>query len=156
MQEFAVGQALPSWKLNSILVDEIPTIEDFKGKPLLILFYHLDCIACKGRAFPYSNRLIYDNIGVNVIGIHSRINTKFSTKIYTKQEHQEVNDEFAVRFPIFEDFNDNYTFNKYKCGGTPHWILVDKNGVVVYSIFGSDPNNALLKLDFKIAELLQE
>jgi hypothetical protein len=42
----------------------------------------------------------------------------------------------------------------YNAGGTPHWILVDKEGNLEYSIFGSDPNNALLRLDFKINELL--
>lgn len=151
-----VGDTLPPWKLKSIFDDEIPEIEDFKGKPLLILFYYLDCIGCKGRALPYGNRIVYDDIGVNVIGIHSRINTKFSTKVYSREEHQEVKEEFVVRFPIFDDFSDNYTFNKYQCGGTPHWILVDKDGKLVYSLFGSEPNNALLKLDLKIAELLEQ
>lgn len=46
------------------------------------------------------------------------------------------------------------TFLDYGGGGTPHWILVDKEGNVAYSIFGSDPNNALLRLDLKIGELL--
>ena len=41
-------------------------------------------------------------------------------------------------------------------GGTPHWILVDESGAVVYSIFGSDPNNALLRLDLSMEELLQD
>ncbi len=36
---------------------------------------------------------------------------------------------------------------------TPHWILVDENTNLNYSIFGSDPNNALLRLDLKIQEL---
>jgi len=156
MNEFAIGKPLPPWKLLPILEDKVPKVEDYKGKPLLILFYYMGCNGCKGRALPYGNRIVYENKGVNVIGIHSRFNTKFNTKIYSKEEHQKVKKEFYVRFPIFDDYNDNYTFNKYKCGGTPHWILVDKNGVVVYSIFGSDPNNALLKLDLKIAEVLEE
>jgi thiol-disulfide isomerase/thioredoxin len=130
--------------------DAVPRISDFKGKPLLVLFFYLGCPGCKGRAIPFANKLIYENTPINVIGVHSR----FEGKQYKNEELQEAKDEFYIRFPYYLDINDNDTFKTFEAAGTPHWILFDKEGVVVQSIFGSDPNNALLRIDLKIKELI--
>jgi thiol-disulfide isomerase/thioredoxin len=147
----SVGAALPDWCLDRILDEDIPFRQDFLGKPLLILFFSLGCPGCVGRAIPYANRVVFENAeDINVLGIHTQFEgTEFST-----QEFEGAKKEFHMRFPFFKDRNNNETYLDYGAGGTPHWVLVDKNGFVVYSIFGSDPNNALLRLDYKIAELI--
>ena len=145
-----VDAPLPQWHLETIFGDKVPQVEDFKGKPLLILFYYLGCPGCKGRAIPFANRLVYEKSPINVIGIH----TRFEGKTYTDDELKAAKEEFYIRFPYYRDIAPATTFKAYEAGGTPHWILTDKNGVVVQSIFGSDPNNALLRLDLKIKELI--
>ena len=136
--------------LETIFGDKTPTLGNFKGKPLLVLFFYLGCPGCKGRAIPFANKLVYENTPVNVIGIHSR----FEGKEYSNEELQAAKDEFYIRFPYYGDKNSNDTFKVFEAGGTPHWLLLNKEGEIVQSIFGSDPNNALLRIDLKIKELL--
>lgn len=144
---------LPNWNLESIFGDEVPSVEDFKGKPLLILIFSLGCPGCKGRAIPYANRVVVENgEKVNVVGIH----TRFEGPEYGLQDFEKLKEEYYVRFPFFKDANLAETFHKYRAGGTPHWLLLDKDGNLKLSIFGSDPNNALLRLDLTLAEMLQQ
>ncbi|RZN83406.1 MAG: TlpA family protein disulfide reductase [Winogradskyella sp.] len=137
--------------LEPIFKSSIPKLESFKGKPLLVLFFYLGCPGCKGRAIPFANKLVYEKTPINLIGIHSR----FEGKEYSNEELKAAKDEFYIRFPYYSDKNNNDTFREFETGGTPHWILFNKEGEVVQSIFGSDPNKALLRIDLKIKELLE-
>lgn len=38
MKQIEIGNPLPNWKLEQIFGDTVPNVEDYKGKPLLILF----------------------------------------------------------------------------------------------------------------------
>jgi len=152
LSQIEIGKPLPNWSIETIFGDEIPTIESYQGKPLLILFFSLGCPGCLGRAVPYANRIVYENDEkIKVIGIH----TNFEGIDFPNNRFEKAKEEFYIRFPFFRDKNYDTTFLNYGAGGTPHWILVDKEGKVDYSIFGSDPNNALLRLDLKISELFQ-
>lgn len=148
--DFEVGKYLPEWSLETIFGDNTPILSDYKGKPLLILFFYLGCPGCKGRAIPYANRIVYEDKGVQVLGIH----TRFEGKPYSDEELAKAKEAYTIRFPYFRDKENAQTFWKYKAVGTPQWILLDENGIVVYTIFGSDPNNALLRLDLKMEELM--
>lgn len=151
MKILYLGEPLPEWHLENIFEGELPKVEDFRGKPLLILIFSFGCPGCLGRAIPFANRVVYE-LGeqVNVIGIHS----EFEPIDYSFEQFQKAKEEHYIRFPFFKDAVFTRTFYNYGAGGTPHWFLVDKDGNLVYSIFGSDPNNALLRLDYRIQELL--
>ncbi len=151
LSQLNLGELLPDWRLEKIFDEEIPVKEDYIGKPLLILFFSLGCPGCLGRAIPYANRIVYENKGaINVLGIH----TNFEGIDFSKERFLKAKEEFYFRFPFFKDYNYDTTFLNYGAGGTPHWVLVDSKGYVVYSIFGSAPNNALLRLDYMINELI--
>lgn len=148
-----LNQKIPNWELLSIFDKTAPNLEDFKGKPLLILFFNLGCPGCKGRALPFANRIVVESgENINVVGIH----TRFEGPEYMLEDFEKAKQDYFVRFPFYKDDGQANTFHKYLAGGTPHWVLVDKDGNLEYSIFGSDPNNALLRLDLKINELLNE
>jgi thiol-disulfide isomerase/thioredoxin len=152
MTSLTKEELIKGWKLKGIDGMQVPDITDFSGKPLLILFFNLGCPGCKGRALPFANRMVVEHgEKINVFGIH----TNFEGIDYTDEELIKAKETYYIRFPYFRDFNFNTTFINYEAGGTPHWILTDKELNPVYSIFGSDPNNALLRLDLKIKELLQ-
>lgn len=148
----SVGAQLPDWSLEKIFEEEPPLKEAFIGKPLLILFFSLGCPGCLGRAIPYANRIVHEmGDQMQVLGIH----TNFESLNIPREKFAKAREDFAIRFPFFKDKNYDTTFLNYGAGGTPHWILVDKNNTVVYSIFGSDPNNALLRLELKMQEFAQ-
>lgn len=150
LSQIELGRPLPEWSLEPIFGEAAPKVEAYKGKPLLILFFSLGCPGCVGRAVPFANRMVYENADrMNVIGIH----TNFEGPEFSNERFAQAKDELFIRFPFYKDKNYDTTFLNYGAGGTPHWFLVDKDGNVVYSIFGSDPNNALLRLDLKISEL---
>ena len=152
LSELEIGKPLPEWFIEPIFGEEkVPTPADYRGKPLLILFFSLGCPGCLGRAVPYANRVVYENgTQINVIGIH----TNFEGIEFEKARFEKAKADFYIRFPFYKDKNYDTTFLDYGAGGTPHWILTDAAGKAVYSIFGSDPNNALLRLDLKISEIL--
>lgn len=149
-----IGKPLPQWHIEPIFEGDVaPLVEDYLGKPLLILFFSLGCPGCLGRAIPYANRMVYENGDqVNVIGIH----TNFEGIDFPKAKFESAKAEFHIRFPFYRDKNYDTTFLNYGAGGTPHWFLIDTNGILEYSIFGSDPNNALLRLDLKFKEILEK
>ncbi len=153
LSQVELGKPLPDWSLESIFhKKDPPMVSDYNGKPFLVLFFSLGCPGCLGRAIPYANRVVYENgDNINVIGIH----TNFEGIDFKLDKFENAKKEFYIRFPFYKDKNYDTTFLNYGAGGTPHWILVDKDGNVEYSIFGSDPNNALLRLDLKINELLE-
>jgi peroxiredoxin len=140
---------LPDWSLETIHGETVPTLTSFRGKPLLILFFDMDCPGCKGRAIPFANRLIVEKRGVEIIGIHS----KFKGGPIDWQELKDAKQKYYFRFPYFQDAQLSSTFFRFRALGTPHWFLLDENGKTVFSLFGSDPNNGLLKLDLAIEEL---
>lgn len=150
LSQIQIGKALPDWRLEKIFDHEAPNKEAFLGSPLLILIFSLGCPGCLGRAIPYANRIVYENKDIiKVIGIH----TNFEGLSYSLDKFANAKDDLRIRFPFYKDYNYDTSFLNYGAGGTPHWILVDKDGNVVYSIFGSAPNNALLRLDYMIDEL---
>ena len=148
-----LNNQIQPWHLESIGQKDLPHYDSFKGKPLLILFFYLGCPGCVGRAIPFATKLAYEHGDkMNVLGIHSN----FEGPEYTNDEIIENLKSLHVRFPVFRDAGMATTFHDYQAGGTPHWVLVDKNGKVVRSIFGSDPNRALLWLDYAIIEELEK
>ena len=86
---------------------------------------------------------------IQVIGIHSN----FEGPEYSDKEIIDEMQKLYSRFPCYRDAGLATTFYDYRAGGTPHWILVDAEGIVRDSMFGSDPNRALLRLDYLIMEL---
>lgn len=147
-----LNNQIQPWYLESIDGRIVPDYDAFKGKPLLILFFYLGCPGCIGRAIPFANKMAYEHPdSMNVLGIHSN----FEGPEYSDDEITAHLTSLHVRFPVFRDAGLATTFYDYQAGGTPHWVLVNKDGKVIRSIFGSDPNRALLWLDYAITEELE-
>lgn len=148
-----IGQPLPAWQLETIMGDTVPSVEQFRGKPLLILIFNLGCPGCIGRAIPFANsNMVEHGEKIQVIGIH----TNFEGVDFDKAHFEKAKEELYIRFPFYRDVNYNNTFLKYGAGGTPHWVIADKDGLTAYSIFGSEPNNALLRIGYVINGLLEK
>ncbi|MEL7361300.1 MAG: peptide-methionine (S)-S-oxide reductase, partial [Bacteroidota bacterium] len=147
---FEIDRPLPAWHLESLDGTPIPAPADLVDRPLLVLFFHLGCPGCRFRAIPFANRVVVERGDeVRVVGIH----TTFEGTDRSDDEIRADLQALYVRFPVYRDAGLAATFHAYRAGGTPHWVLVDRGGTVLDSIFGSDPNRALLRLDYHLAEL---
>jgi hypothetical protein len=144
-----LNNEIQPWHLESFSNEKVPHPTDFRGKPLLILFFYLGCPGCIGRAIPFANKMVFEHRDkINVIGIQSN----FEGPEYSNDDIIRALNSLHVRFPCFRDSGFATTFHEYRAAGTPHWVLVSKDGKVIRSIFGSDPNRALLWLDYAIIE----
>lgn len=130
----------------SINDKEIPQLADFKGMYVLLLFFNRGCNGCIGRAIPFSLELKDEFPELQIIGIHSQ----FGSNTYTKAEIQEIVDYYNIPYPIVED-NGHHTYDMYKAEGTPHWVLLDKDGV--YKSFFGSMGNAQNRLYYTMSEL---
>ena len=139
----------PSWKIKPLDDSKIPMLEDFKGGALLLLFFNIGCPSCLGRAVPNALKLEKEFPGLKILGVH----TCFEGRAYPSDQIRLNLDRLKVEFPIVVD-DGHETWSAYDAGGTPHWVLINENGEIVKSIFGSMPNS-LQRLDYSIIELFE-
>lgn len=110
----------------------INLIEEFKGIPLLLIIYNNRCLGCTGRAIPLAYDLQQEFKAIKVIGIHSDFNNENTTEDDIKSIFT-IND---LPFPIFID-KDHKVYDQFNSEGTPQWLLINSNGILERSIFGS-------------------
>ena len=67
---------------------------------------------------------------------------------------EEVGLYFKLNYPIYAD-QEKATYEMFKAEGTPHWVLIDAEGKIVKSIFGS-MGNSKQRLLYAIQELFQK
>lgn len=115
----------------------VDLIEIYKGNILLLIIYNNDCLGCTGRALPlaYDFQLKYPNI--QVAGLHANFPNREGTKESIKSVFRSGNNPF----PIYIDEHHN-VYDQVQAQGTPQWLLINKNGILYRSIFGSQDNAA--------------
>jgi len=144
------GQVLPDWEIKTLNNRIAPDLRSFQGAPLLILFFNLGCIACRGRAIPYSKRFSELYPFLQVVCIHSN----FKGIHYLPGQIASFIKKKGVQYPVFLD-QGKKTYDKFHAEGTPHWLLISSQGVLLKSIFGS-MGNAIHRLDYGLTELFQK
>ncbi|MDN6311052.1 MAG: TlpA family protein disulfide reductase [Flavobacteriaceae bacterium] len=133
-------------KIKDLDLQDSPLKADlFKGKTTLILFYNNDCLGCTGRAIPFAYEL-KEEYGIQVILIHS--NFSFSV---TRKEIKSIFATPKIPLEIYIDEN-HFAYDQFKCEGTPHWLIIDKDMNITQSIFGSQPN-AQNRIIYSLAEM---
>jgi thiol-disulfide isomerase/thioredoxin len=138
---------LSEWHIEGLDGAKVPTLTSFAPQPLLILFYHTGCPGCKARALPYANTVHWEYPQLRVVGLHTRP----EGPAYSDTQIEEVIKVYGLKFPIYKD-KGKETFESWGAEGTPHWFLLDGNGHLYRSLFGSTPN-ALMRLDLALTEL---
>ncbi|SDH68584.1 AhpC/TSA family protein [Flavobacterium omnivorum] len=123
--------------VDSILVqdfngNQIDLIKEYQGKAILAIIYNNQCLGCTGRAIPLAYQLQKENLGVQVVGIHSNFT-------HTKVTENDIKSIFTIEelpFPIFLD-KGHLVYDQFDSQGTPQWLLITKEGRLFRSIFGS-------------------
>jgi thiol-disulfide isomerase/thioredoxin len=112
--------------------------------------YSVGCPGCKSRAIPYA-KAWHEQYGaqLQIIGVH----TQLGPAKYSVGQIEEITAIHKIPFPIFEDIGHE-TFALLEGEGTPHWVLVDADGQIIRSVFGSMAN-AIHRIDYALLELFE-
>ena len=113
------------------------TIEQLKGKVVLIDFWTYSCINCV-RTLPYITKwdAEYRDKGLVIIGVHAP-EFAFEKKLSNVQAAVE---KYGIRYPVALD-SDLATWTNFHNEYWPAHYLIDKQGNVVYTHFGEGDYN---------------
>jgi cytochrome c biogenesis protein CcdA/thiol-disulfide isomerase/thioredoxin len=108
------------------------TMEQLKGKVVLIDFWTYSCINCI-RTLPYVTKWYdtYKDKGLVVVGVHT---PEFAFEKVTSNVETAIK-RFNINYPVAQD-NNYATWNAYNNRYWPAEYLVDQNGNLVYYHFG--------------------
>ena len=125
------------------------TIEDLRGKVVLVDFWTFDCINCI-HTLPYVTRWYntYADKGFVVIGVHT---PEFNFEHDTKNVESAVQ-QYGIKYPVAQD-NDYATWKAYNNEYWPAEYLIDAQGNLRYTHFGEGNYDLTEKY---IRDLLQE
>jgi len=161
-----IGKKAPEFEELTWLNTEPITIEELKGKVVLIRFWLVDCPYCTNTApslVEFYDK--YKNEGLVVIGVHHPKSERTKDNKLVKRRAE----MFGFKFPIAQDLNWK-TINSYWLGGkkrsyTSSTILIDKESIIRFvhdggEFYKSDSdkeaNDGYLEVNKKIQELLAE
>ena len=131
---------------NWINSETISSMNDLKGKVVLIDFWTYSCINCI-RTLPYLQTWHerYEKDGLVIIGVHTP-EFQFEQKIKNVEKAVE---DFGLTYAVVQD-NNFKQWRAYKNRYWPAKYLIDKNGVVRYTHFGegeyAETENAIIEL----------
>ncbi len=125
------------------------TLEQLKGKVVIIDFWTYSCINCQ-RTMPYLRAWHekYADKGLVIIGVHA---PEFEFEKSEKNLAQAIKD-FKLPYPIVQD-NDFATWRAYNNRYWPAKYFIDKEGYIRYTHFGEGAYDESEKV---IQELLKE
>jgi len=141
------GDQLPAWTLRSLNGKKPPSLEEVQGSYVLLLFYNLGCTGCVGRGLPLAQRIqdLYPDL--RVILIHS----DFGQYAYPEKDILAEAQRQQLQLEQYRD-QGHMTYDAYGAEGTPHWVLIDPQGRLYRSFFGS-MQQAQLRMDYVLREL---
>ena len=161
-----IGTKAPEFEDLIWLNTEPITIEELRGKVILIRFWLVDCPYCTNTApalVEFYDK--YKKSGLVIVGIHHPKSERTKDNRLVKRRAE----KFGFSFPIAQDLNWK-TINKFWLEGknrsfTSSSILIDRKGIIRFvheggQFFKSDndkeANEGYLEVNKKIQELLAE
>ena len=139
--------SIPVKNFNNETVD---LLVKYANENLVLLFYNNKCLGCTGRAIPLAYQFQQEYEAIRVIGIHSN----FSTIETTEEDIKSIFTVNDLPFPIYLD-ETHEVYDAFNGEGTPHWVLITKQGQVHRSIFGSQ-SGAQNRLYYAIESLIDK
>ena len=145
-----VGNLAPDFEGNASWINSEPlTIDDLRGKVVLVDFWTYTCVNCI-RTLPYLTEwhAKYADKGLVIVGVHT---PEFE---FEKDRENVVAamEKYGIEYPVAQD-NDFATWRNYENNAWPAKYLTDINGEVRYSHIGE---GAYTKTESEIRKLLLE
>ena len=128
-------------------------LSDFKGKKVVIFGFQSWCPGCHSRGLPTLQKLVAhykDREDVVFLAVQT-VFEGFEVNTYEKMK--EVQNQYALEIPFGQDVGDAATDNRssvmyhYKTGGTPWFIFLNEEHMVVFNDFHIDIETAKRYID---------
>lgn len=136
-------------------LDHSIKLADYEGKFKVIFCYQSWCPGCHSVGFPSLKKMV-DALKGNDKVVFLAIQTVFEGyKENTYDQISEMQKKYDLKIPFGHDAGDDdhsrsNFMTDYKTGGTPWFVLIDKNDRIVFADFHLNDENAidfLKKLD---------
>ena len=130
-----VGAAAPNFKLNNLDGQPV-SLNDFKGKPVLINFWATRCPPCRSE-MPYIQEIYEGWSGKGLVLLAINIGESPSQ---AKDFMQSQN----LSLPVLLDRKGKVA-QKYNIQGIPTTFFIDKNGIIQVKIIGAFPSKEAIE-----------
>ncbi len=129
-----IGSKAPIFSLES-LEGEVVTLDQLKGKKVLINFWATWCPPCK-EELPDMQELYNENQNkLEILAIN----------LDPENNVHKFRDEYELRFPILLD-KENHVNELYKVLAVPTSYVIDENGIIINKHIGALDEDAFQKL----------
>jgi len=155
-----VGAAAPRWDVgtwyNLPEGVEALDVDDYRGKVLYLYGFQSWCPGCHSRGFPSLLEVMKhykERDDIQFVAIQT-VFEGFGTN--TAEKAKETADAFGLSIPIGHDPGSSgkrsNILERYRTGGTPWTMLIDRAGVVRANDFFMSPKESIEILDGLLAE----
>ncbi len=147
---------LPEGEAGLIVEEGAPGIDlkKYRGKVIVLKFFQSWCEACQKRSFPKLQKLVEHYEGNDKVQFIA-VQTVFEGLAdNTAAKLQPTADKFGLKIPFGHSVklpNIPNVNMDYKTGGTPWWIVINKDGIVEFNGHYIDFDKAIINLDELIA-----
>lgn len=133
----------PSWRTTEWLNTPEPlTLEQLRGRVVLLHAFQMLCPGCVSRGIPQAQRVaeLFAGAPLVVVGLHTVFEHHDGMKVESLRAFLH---EYRVRFPVGVDAPDPggeaipQTMRAYGMRGTPTTVLIDAQGRLRRQVFGA-------------------
>ena len=152
-----LGMSAPKWEVSTWIntngeVGDNIEFEDYLGKIRVLFFFQDWCEGCHSIGFPALQRMTMALTSYKNITFFA-IQTVFEGQSENTIEKLLVNQKrYNLKLPFGHDSGDasthfiSKTMQKYRTGGTPWFVVIDANGIVVFNDFHINTQRAIANL----------
>ena len=151
-------EAAPQWQVSGWINTEPITLEQLRGKVVVVEFFQLWCPGCNRFSIPLMikwEKMFRGNPEIALVSIHSVFE---GHEVQTPQRLLQFVAEKKIRHPVAVDRHapgdpTPLTMQAYGIRGTPEIVIIDKEGRIRFQRFGSFDWFAIERL---IQQLMRE
>jgi peroxiredoxin len=150
-----VGQKAPALDVNTWFNlapgKKSVRLKDMRGKVMMLFFFQSWCPGCHSRGFPTLQMMQRHYAKASDVGflVVQTVFEGFGTN--TARRAKRETDKLALTIPVGHDAGVNKSgsrvMKRYRSGGTPWIVIIDKKGVVRYNAFHIRPKQAITLMD---------
>ncbi len=145
-----LDQKAPSWGVNEWF--QLPPgrdsldVDDFEGKVVYLYCFQAWCPGCHSHGFPTLQKMIKaygDDPDVAIVAVQTTFEGYSSNG---SEQAKQVAGKYRLDIPVGQSGSRkerSKLMAKYRTGGTPWTIIIDKKGFVRYNDFHVDPQYAI-------------